>query len=82
MADDSLLMDPTTGALGYGLDYSYTVFERIRLAALAQNDAKMQLPMFALPGQEAWKAKECRSSEADLPGTGDLQPPGVSCGNP
>jgi acetyl-CoA decarbonylase/synthase complex subunit delta len=75
--DAKLLMDPTTGALGYGLDYSYTVFERGRLAALAQNDAKMQLPMLALPGQEAWKTKEGRTPEAELPGTGDLKTRGV-----
>ena len=77
LADEKLLMDPTTGALGYGLDYSYTVFERSRLAALAQNDAKMQLPMLALPGQEAWKTKEGRTPEAELPGTGDLKTRGL-----
>ena len=77
LGDEKLIMDPTTGALGYGLDYSYTVFERGRLAALAQNDAKMQLPMVALPGQEAWKTKEARTPEAELPGTGDLKTRGL-----
>ena len=31
---DRILMDPTTGALGYGLEYTYSVIERLRLAAL------------------------------------------------
>lgn len=69
--DGAILMDPTTGALGYGLEYAYTVFERDRLAALAQNDSKMQMPIIATVGQEAWKAKETKVDESDLPGTGD-----------
>ena len=71
VAEDGVIMDPTTGALGYGLEYSYTVFERDRLAALAQNDPKMQMPIIATVGQEAWKAKETKVEEAELPGTGD-----------
>jgi acetyl-CoA decarbonylase/synthase complex subunit delta len=69
--EGSIMMDPTTGALGYGLEYAYTVFERDRLAALAQNDAKMQMPIIATVGQEAWKAKETKVTEEELPGTGD-----------
>lgn len=69
--ESGLIMDPTTGALGYGLEYSFTVFERIRLAALPQNDQKMQAPIIALVGAESWKAKESRAGEAELPGAGD-----------
>lgn len=71
LEESALIMDPTTGALGYGLEYSYTVFERIRLAALTQNDQKMQAPIIALVGGESWKAKESRAGEAELPGAGD-----------
>jgi acetyl-CoA decarbonylase/synthase complex subunit delta len=52
-------MDPTTGALGYGIEYVYSVMERLRLAAL-QGDAMTQLPMIVNPGAEAWKAKEAK----------------------
>ena len=72
-----IVMDPTTGALGYGLEYAYTVFERDRLAALAQNDAKMQMPILATVGQEAWKAKETKETEEELPGTGDRKTRGL-----
>lgn len=75
--EQSLVMDPTTGALGYGLEYSYSVFERTRLAALFQNDQKMQLPIVAAVGAEAWKAKESRASEAELPGLGDAETRGI-----
>ncbi|GAB4503438.1 MAG: CO dehydrogenase/acetyl-CoA synthase subunit delta [Anaerolineales bacterium] len=56
---DRILMDPTTGALGYGMEYGYSVMERLRMAAL-QGDAMTQLPMIVTPGFEAWKAKEAK----------------------
>ena len=62
-----ILMDPTTGALGYGIEYGYSVMERLRLAAL-QGDAMTQLPMIVTPGFEAWKTKEARFG-ADMPDT-------------
>lgn len=62
---DRILMDPTTGALGYGIEYGYSVMERLRLAAL-QGDAMTQLPMIVTPGYEAWKTKESKVGE-DVP---------------
>ena len=62
---DRILMDPTTGALGYGIEYGYSVMERLRLAAL-QGDAMTQLPMIVTPGFEAWKTKESKVG-ADVP---------------
>ena len=56
---DRIVMDPTTGALGYGIEYGYSVMERLRMAAL-QGDAMTQLPMLVTPGFEAWKAKESK----------------------
>jgi acetyl-CoA decarbonylase/synthase complex subunit delta len=59
---DRILMDPTTGALGYGIEYGFSVMERLRLAAL-QGDSMTQLPMIVTPGFEAWKAKESKVGE-------------------
>ena len=56
---DRVIMDPTTGALGYGMEYGYSVMERLRLAAL-QGDAMTQLPMMVTPGFETWKTKEAK----------------------
>ena len=56
---ERVLMDPTTGALGYGIEYGYSVMERLRMAAL-QGDAMTQLPMIVTPGFEAWKTKESK----------------------
>jgi acetyl-CoA synthase len=59
---DQIVMDPTTGALGYGFEYGYSVMERLRLAAL-QGDSMTQMPMLVTPGEEAWKAKESKVGE-------------------
>ncbi|MEP0764560.1 MAG: acetyl-CoA decarbonylase/synthase complex subunit delta, partial [Chloroflexota bacterium] len=69
---DRVLMDPTTGALGYGIEYGYSVMERLRLAAL-QGDAMTQLPMIVTPGYEAWKAKESKVGEGVPAAWGDWE---------
>ena len=56
---DNIIMDPTTGALGYGFEYGYSVMERLRIAAL-QGDSMTQFPMLVTPGEEAWKTKESK----------------------
>lgn len=65
MPMDRIIMDPTTGALGYGIEYGYSAMERLRLAAL-QGDAMTQLPMLVTPGYEAWKTKESKVGD-DVP---------------
>ncbi|MGD8804831.1 MAG: acetyl-CoA decarbonylase/synthase complex subunit delta [Chloroflexota bacterium] len=62
---ERIIMDPTTGALGYGIEYGYSAMERLRLAAL-QGDVMTQLPMLVTPGYEAWKTKESKVGE-DVP---------------
>jgi acetyl-CoA decarbonylase/synthase complex subunit delta len=59
---DRVLMDPNTGALGYGIEYTYSVMERLRLAAL-MGDAMTQQPMICNLGEESWRQKEARASE-------------------
>ena len=62
---DRVLMDPTTGALGYGIEYGYSVMERLRLAAL-RGDSMTQSPMIVVVGQETWKTKEAKVGD-DVP---------------
>ena len=62
MPMERIVMDPTTGALGYGIEYGYSVMERLRLAAL-QGDSMTQQPMIVTPGEEAWKSKESKVGE-------------------
>jgi acetyl-CoA decarbonylase/synthase complex subunit delta len=70
MPKDRIIMDPTTGALGYGIEYGYSVMERLRLAAL-QGDAMTQLPIIVTPGFETWKTKESKVGEGVPEGWGD-----------
>jgi acetyl-CoA decarbonylase/synthase complex subunit delta len=71
MPMDRMIVDPTTGGLGYGLEYSYSVMERIRMAALAQGDDKLQLPLINNLGNEVWKCKEAKQTAAEAPLLGD-----------
>jgi acetyl-CoA decarbonylase/synthase complex subunit delta len=71
MPTDRMIIDPTTGGLGYGLEYSYSVMERIRMAALAQGDDKLQLPLINNLGNEVWKCKEAKEPAAEAPLLGD-----------
>jgi acetyl-CoA decarbonylase/synthase complex subunit delta len=64
---ERIIMDPTTGALGYGIEYGYSVMERLRLAAL-QGDGMTQQPMLVTPGEEAWRVKEAKVG-TDVPAT-------------
>ena len=59
LTPESIVMDPTTGALGYGFEYGYSVMERLRIAAL-QGDTMTQFPMMVTPGEECWKTKESK----------------------
>lgn len=58
---------PTTGALGYGMEYAYSLQERQRLAALG-GDKMMSMPIICDVGYESWRAKEAKL--ADAPGWG------------
>jgi acetyl-CoA decarbonylase/synthase complex subunit delta len=64
-------MDPLSSAAGYGIEYTYSVMERIRLTAL-NGDKMLAGPMIVTPGQECIKIKELRASEQEFPAWGDL----------
>jgi acetyl-CoA decarbonylase/synthase complex subunit delta len=77
MPIDRMIIDPTTGGLGYGLEYSYSVMERIRMAALAQGDDKLQLPLINNLGNEVWKCKEAKQTIEEAPILGDPERRGI-----
>jgi acetyl-CoA decarbonylase/synthase complex subunit delta len=69
---ERIIMDPTTGALGYGIEYGYSVMERLRLAAL-QGDSMTQQPILVTPGEETWKVKESKVGEGVPASWGDWE---------
>lgn len=74
---DRVLMDPTTAALGYGVEYGYSAMERLRLAAL-QGDSMTQQPMLVTPGEEAWRVKEAKVGEDVPEAWGDWEERGIT----
>ena len=75
---EKLMTDPMCSALGYGLEYTYSVMERIRIAALLQNDATMQPPIVGDVGMYVWKIKEVSAKESDIPEWGLLEDRGIA----
>ena len=74
---ENLIIDPTTGGLGYGLEYTYSVMERIGQAALTQEDEKLQQPIIANVANETWKCKESNLSAEEAPELGDAAKRGI-----
>jgi acetyl-CoA decarbonylase/synthase, CODH/ACS complex subunit delta len=69
--DEKIIVDPTTGGLGYGMEYTYSVMERDRMAALTQEDVKLQSPVLCNLAQEIWKTREARTPAGEDPKLGD-----------
>ena len=63
---DRIVIDPLTSALGYGLEYTYSVMERIRASAFT-GDPMLAMPMIVNPGFEVSKVKESRAPRKDFP---------------
>jgi acetyl-CoA decarbonylase/synthase complex subunit delta len=66
---ESIVMDPTTAALAYGLDFAYTNMERIRLGAL-KGDEELTFPMSsgttnAWGVREAWMVRSPNKQDSD-----------------
>jgi CO dehydrogenase/acetyl-CoA synthase delta subunit len=76
--NDKLLIDPTTGSVGYGMEYCYSIMERIRQAALTQNDDKLQYPIINNIAEEVWKTKEAKLTTEDDPKLGDAAIRGIN----
>ena len=68
---ERIVMDPVTSAIGYGIEYTYSVMERIRLTGLG-GDKMLASPIIVSPGQECAKIKELRAPESDYPAWGNL----------
>ncbi|MCG8472764.1 MAG: acetyl-CoA decarbonylase/synthase complex subunit delta [Desulfobacterales bacterium] len=77
MPMDRVIVDPTTGGLGYGMEYSYSVMERLRMAAMQQGDDKLQYPIINNLGNEIWKCKEAKLSVEEAPLLGDPEKRGI-----
>ena len=74
--DEMIVMDPTVSSIGYGIEYCYSVMERMRMAGLTQQDEKLQFPLICNISKEAWKAKEVHLDDGEL-NMGDAKKRGI-----
>ena len=70
IAPEAIVMNIGTAAVGYGFEYVASTLDRVRLAALAQSDADLQMPIIAPVSTDTWGVKESTASEADEPAWG------------
>jgi len=75
---ESVVMNIGSAAAGYGFEYVASTMERVKLAALQQNDQMLQMPIVAPVSREAWAVKEAMASEADFPEWGPAKQRGVA----
>ena len=75
---DGVVMDPSISGLGYGIEYCYSAMERLKIAALMQDDKMTQMPMICNLAPEVWKVKEVKESEEQYPEWGDLEERGIN----
>ncbi len=75
--NELLIMDPTASGIGYGIEYCYSVMERMRMAALTQQDEKLQVPLICNLAKEVWKTKEAKLPTAENPKLGDAKKRGI-----
>lgn len=73
---DRIVIDPSIGGLGYGIEYAYSIQERSRIGAL-QGDKVLGMPVLGTIGFEAWKSKEANVSEEEFPGWGNQEERGI-----
>jgi acetyl-CoA decarbonylase/synthase complex subunit delta len=77
LPEDQTIIDPTVSSIGYGIEYCYSVMERIRMAALTQQDEKLQLPIICNIAKETWKTKEVKIPAEEEPTLGDAKKRGI-----
>ena len=78
IAPESIVMNVGTAAVGYGYEYVASTLDRIRLAALAQSDADLQMPIISPVSTDTWGVKESSASEADEPAWGSQEERAIS----
>ncbi len=75
---ERIVMDTSTASIGYGIEYCYSSMERLKIAALLQDDKMTQMPLIVNLAPQVWKVKEVKESEEDYPEWGDLEQRGIN----
>ena len=73
----SVLMNLGSSCAGYGYEYLSSTLDRVKAAALAQNDAQLQMPIVTPISTETWNVKEAMLSEEEAPEWGNVEERGI-----
>ena len=73
----NVVMNVGSAAAGYGFEYVVSTMDRVKAAALSQNDAQLQMPIITPVAEEAWNVKEAMASEEDMPEWGPVEQRGI-----
>ncbi len=60
---EKMAIDPLSAAIGYGIDYSFSIMERVKQVAVIHNDEMMKMPIVANIGKDCWKTKEAKEDK-------------------
>ena len=72
-----IVMNIGSAAAGYGYEYVVSTMDRIKGAALSQNDNMLQMPIITPVSAETWGVKEATASEKDMPEWGPEEERGI-----
>jgi len=75
---DKTVMNLGSAAGGYGFEYIASTIERVKLAALAQDDDMLKMPIITPVSSETWAVKESLASQEDYPDWGSAEARGVN----
>jgi acetyl-CoA decarbonylase/synthase complex subunit delta len=78
LPSERIAMDPASSGLGYGLEYCHSAMERLKIAALLQDDKMTQMPIINDIAPEVWKVKEVKETEESTPEWGDQEARGIN----
>ena len=75
--EEKIIINPGCAGVGYGFEYVYSAMERIRAAAIQQNDKTLQMPFILPYGEESWRTKEASQPEEEFPAWGPSENRGI-----
>jgi len=60
---DRIVIDPLSSALGYGMEYSFSLIERVKQIGIMTKDSMTMMPIIANLGSECWKTKQTKENK-------------------
>jgi len=60
---DRIVIDPLSSALGYGMEYSFSLMERVKQIGIMTKDSMTMMPIMANVGAECWKTKQAKENK-------------------